>query len=225
MRHIIFDAGPIISFAMNGLLPLIEKLKENFDGEFLITPQVKKEIIDRPLNVKKYKLEALQVRNLFDKGILKDSKTIIPTLKLNQEVSKIMKSVNGALRVTNTREKVKILHEGEASCLALSNLCSCDNLIVIDERTTRMIIESPDKLEKMMERKIRAPLDFDKSSLNVVQNEKIIRSTELIYIAYKKKLFDFETNKESLGAALYALKFKGTAISSGEIEEIKKIAE
>ena len=32
MKYLIFDAGPIISLTMNGMLPIIEKLKGVFDG-------------------------------------------------------------------------------------------------------------------------------------------------------------------------------------------------
>ena len=47
MKYLIFDAGPIISMTMNGLLPLIEKLKNECGGcEFVLTPAVKKEVID-----------------------------------------------------------------------------------------------------------------------------------------------------------------------------------
>ena len=54
MKYLIFDAGPIISLTMNGLLPILEKLKKVFDGEFILTPSVKSEVIDRPMRIKKY---------------------------------------------------------------------------------------------------------------------------------------------------------------------------
>ena len=54
MKYLIFDAGPIINFAMNGSLDILRKLKQNFDGEFLITKEVKYEIIDHPQSIKKY---------------------------------------------------------------------------------------------------------------------------------------------------------------------------
>jgi hypothetical protein len=51
---------------------------------------------------------------------------------------------------------------------------------------------------------------------------KIIRSTELIYVAYKKGLIKIK-DKNILDALLYALKFKGCAISNEEISQIKKL--
>ena len=45
-KYLIFDSGPLINFAMNGILHVLERLKKEFDGEFIITKEVKKEIID-----------------------------------------------------------------------------------------------------------------------------------------------------------------------------------
>ena len=32
MKHLIFDAGPLINFSMNGILHIFKKLKQNFKG-------------------------------------------------------------------------------------------------------------------------------------------------------------------------------------------------
>src|SRR3989344_3052577 len=135
MKYLIFDSGPIISLTMNGLLPILEKLKNNFKGEFIITPQVKREVIDRPLEIKKYSLEALQVKDLLDRNVFKLSSEIISDQKLEKEIKRILKIANGILRTEQTGEKIKIIQEGEAACLAFSNLCNSENVIVIDERT------------------------------------------------------------------------------------------
>ena len=70
-KYLIFDAGPLINFSMNGLVDILEKLQKEFKGEFLITKEVKEEIIDNPLNIKKFELEALRLETLFKKGIIK----------------------------------------------------------------------------------------------------------------------------------------------------------
>ena len=67
MKYLIFDSGPLINFALNGLLPLLKKLKKEFKGEFLITKEVKNEIIDYPQNIKRFELEALQLKQLLKK--------------------------------------------------------------------------------------------------------------------------------------------------------------
>jgi len=223
MRYLIFDSGPIISLTMAGLLPVLEKLKKIFPGEFIITPQVKIEVIDKPIKIKKYKLEAIQVRNLLERGIIKLSSDIIPDQKLGSEIKKILKTTNGVLRTTKDKEKIKIIHKGEASCLALSNLCKKESVIVIDERTTRILTESPENLEELMERKLHTPLELEYSLIKDFKNFKFIRSTELIFLAYKKDLISMKKDNEVLDALLYGLKFRGAAISGKEIEEIKKL--
>lgn len=236
MKYLIFDAGPIISLAMNGMLPVIEKLKEVFEGEFILTPQVKNEVVDRPMKIKKFKLEAIHVKDMIDRGIFKMSSEIVSNQKLNKEIKQILKLTNGVLRNAQTGGKIKIIHDGEAACLAFSNLCGADStiansdkkagarsVIVIDERTTRMLTEAPQNLEKMMERKLHTPLIMEPSLLNGLKNFKFIRSAELLFIAYKKDLIPIKKNKDLLDALLYGVKFKGCAISSVEIEEMKKL--
>jgi len=224
MKYLVFDAGPIISLTLNGMLPVIEKLKGVFEGEFILTPDVRREIIERPMKIKKFKLEALQVTDLIEKGIFKLSGDVIPDQKLDKEIKKVLKNANGVLKSTATGEKIKIIHDGEASCLAFVNLVKEDAVIVIDERTTRMLTEAPENLEEMMEKKLHTPLDPNLSLLEGMKKFKFIRSAELLYIAYKKDLIGVKKEKELLDALLYGVKFKGCAISSGEIEEMKRLA-
>jgi len=223
MKYLIFDAGPIISMTMNGMLPIIEKLKGIFDGEFILTPHVRKEVVDKPMKIKKFKLEAIQVNDMIERGVFKMSNAVISNQKLDMETKKILKTTNGVLRTTQTGEKIKIIHDGEASCLAFSNLCGADNVIVIDERTTRMLTEAPQNLETMMEKKLHTSLDAELSLLNELKKFKFIRSAELLFVAYKKNLIPIKKNKDLLDALLYGVKFKGAAISSVEIEEMKKL--
>jgi len=224
MKYLIFDAGPIISLTMNGMLGIVEKLKGVFDGEFVLTPAVKREVVDRPMKIKKFKLEALRVNDMIERGVFKMSGGIVPQGKLEREKKRILKVVNGVLRVTATRKKIEIIHDGEAACLAFANLCGCDNVIVIDERTTRMLSEAPEDLERMMEKKLHVPLDADVESLKELKGFRFIRSAELLYVAWKKGLVHVKKSRDLLDALLYGVKFKGCAISSGEIEEMKKLA-
>ncbi len=223
MKYLIFDAGPIISLTMNGMLPVLERLKDVFDGEFILTLAVKREVVDRPMKIKKFKLEALQVADMIERGVFKMSSDIVSNQKLDREMKKILKTANGALRSTATGEKIAIIQEGEAACLAFVNLCKKDAVIVIDERTTRMLTEAPHNLESMMERKLHTPLDSNLSLLEGMKNFKFIRSAELLYVAWKKDLIGVRRDKELLDALLYGVKFKGCAISSVEIEEMKKL--
>ncbi len=219
-KFLIFDAGPIISLTMNGLLDILEKLKQNFNGKFIVTPQVKKEIIDRPSKIKKYELEAVRVKNLFDKGVLTDATEFVSVNFLKKETKKALDNANKALKAN---QRLNLIHEGEASCLAFSKICNKENVIVIDERTTRMISEDPEALQHLMEKKLHTKITLDNRRLKILKGFKFIRSSELLYIAYKKNLFEMPKTKQLLDALLYGVKYKGTAISSKEIEDIKKL--
>lgn len=221
-KFLIFDAGPFISLAMNGLIDIIEKLKQNFDGEFIITPDVRREVIEKPLKIKKYELEGVRMKNLLEKGVLKLSSDYISNNILEKEKKLIMNSANSMFIAKG--EKIELIQEGEASCLAFSRLCKCDNVIVIDERTTRMLTEAPQNIKRLMEKKLHVKLKLITDNSKLFKNIKFIRSAELLYVAYKKNLFDLKKDKTLLDALLYGVKYKGTAISSREIEEMKAMA-
>lgn len=222
MKYLIFDSGPIISFTMNGLLDVFEKLKKIFPGEFIITPQVKRELVDKPLRIKRYELEALKVQDLIERGILKMSSTIVPNNLLEKETFRILGIANNSFQAN---ERINLIQTGEASCLAFANLCKCENVIVIDERTTRMLTESPENLKNIMENKLHTKIKVSQDNLKRLRDFKFIRSPELAYIAYTKNLFTLKEDKTLLDAILYGLKFKGAAISSDEIERMKRLAQ
>lgn len=106
--------------------------------------------------------------------------------------------------------------------------------MVIDERTLRLLVENPKKLEKVLESRLRTNIKMNKKNVDkfkeLTQDIKIMRSTELAYIAYKlnllnryitaKKVLDPTLKKELLEGALWALKLKGCSISGEEINEM-----
>ena len=221
MKNLIFDAGPIINFAMNGLLPVLEKLKKEFNGEFLITKEVKYEIIEHPLMIKKYELEALQIKDLFERKIIKyadiSNKQIDELRNKREQIIAIANSMFNA-----NGKDIHLLDKGECATLALSLILKENNAIVIDERTTRMLCENPENLRKLMEKKFHTSVKAKKENYDFFKRFKIIRSTELAYIAYKKKLLNIKDDK-LLEALLYGLKFKGCSISDEEINELKRL--
>jgi len=220
MKILILDAGPLISLSLNGLLHTIEILKEKFsDVVFVVTPSVKKETIDNALLIKKYKLEAVKLQTMIDKKILNLSSDFVSNNALDKEEKRILKLTNSSYKADG--KFLSIVHSGEASCLAFANLCKCDNLIVIDERATRLFTESPENLKQIMERKLHTPVLMSSKNFREFEHFKFIRSTELVYFAYKNNLYDYKKNNSTLDALLYALKYSGVAISSKEINEMK----
>jgi len=223
-KIILFDASTLITFAMNGLLPELKELRKIFKGKFIITQEVKKEIIDKPITIKRFELEALKLKELLDEKIIE-----MPScLGINEEI--ISKETNEILRISNITfygrgEDIHIIDLGEASCLALSRILDekkIENVIAVDERTTRILGEKPENLEKLLQKKLHTKITFKKENFGFFKGFKFIRSAELVYVAYKKGLVKLK-NGMVLDALLWAVKFKGCAISEDEIREIKKL--
>jgi len=220
-KYIIFDSGPIINFAMNGILPILRKLRAGFGGEFLITKEVKQEIIDTPLNIKKYELEALQIKQLFDEGVIKHADLTGEQVdELRNKREEIMNTANTTF-FSNGRP-IHILERGECAALALSLILNQPNVVAVDERTTRMLCENPENIRKLLQKKLHTNITANKKNYDFFKRFKIIRSTELAYIAYKKGLVEIK-DKRTVEALLYALKYHGCSISEEEIEEVKRM--
>ena len=223
-KAIVFDSGVLISFSMNGLTDLIRDLKRIFRGKFLITLEVRREGIDTPLRMKSYELEALKIKQLLDEGVLE-----MPS-SLGIKDEEITKKTNEILDVANTffvgnGRDIHLLDVGESSALALSRILTekgIKNILAIDERTTRMIVEKHENLREFLEKKLHVRIKVNHENLKFFDGFKIVRSPELAYVAYKKGLVKIK-DKEVLDALLYAMKFKGAAISSEEIEEMKRL--
>jgi len=218
-KALIFDSSAIITLALNDLLYILEPLKKKFRGEFYIAPSVKQEIIDKPLTEKRFMLEALFIKKLLEKNIL----THYYNNAIQKEEERILETANTIFQ--SDRGAVKILHHGEASCLALFKEIDADKkAIVIDERTTRMLCEAPWNLRRLLESKLHAKIDAKVDNYSFFQNFNLIRSSELGLMAFKLGIIDLPGKKEEvLEALLYASRFKGCAISSKEIEEAKNL--
>ena len=225
MKYLIFDAGPLINFSMNGLLDSFEKLKQTFKGEFLITKEVKKEIIDHPKTVKRFELGAIRLEQLYNKGVFK-------LADINQEeVDELRRLRDNFLQKANSMFKTKkrevhLLDRGECAALALSTILKRKNNedvpLVIDERTTRILCENPENLKKLMEKKLHTSIKANTSSYDLFKGFKIIRSTELAYMIHKKDLFKLDHPK-AFEAIVYGLKFKGCSISEKEVQALSRM--
>jgi len=224
MKALIFDSGSLINLSMNGLLYIVEDLKKIFKGKFLITRAVKYEIIDRPINVQRFELGALQIQSLLDKGVLELPTAVkIDEQEIERETKELMDIANHFINVGD--HWVNLVSPAEISCLALSNELKregWETMIAIDERTTRLLGEDPQKLEQLMSEKLHQRAQIVAKDLRVFNQYRFIRSSELVFVAYKKNLLRLE-GKKALEAALYATKFKGSSISFEEIEQMKKL--
>jgi hypothetical protein len=224
-KVIIFDASTLITLAMNGLLEELRGLKKIFNGKFIIPLGVKSEIIDRPITIKRFELEALKLKQLLDEKVIE-----LPT-SVGIKSSDVLAGTNKILEQANSTflgrgKPVHIVDLGESACLALSELLTknkIENIVAIDERTTRLLCEKPENLEELLRKKLHTNVISNKENYQFFKEFKIIRSSELVYLAFKKNLVKLKDGDKILDALLYAVKFKGCSISEQEIEEIKKL--
>lgn len=223
-KVIIFDASTLISFAMACLYDEFRELKKNFDGKFLITKEVKEEVIDKPMKIQRFQLEAIRLQQLIDEKILEMPESIgVATKQVSDRTKKLMELANDTF--VGGKDKIKLIDLGESSCMALGQILNekgVNNVLAIDERTLRNLCEAPESLKKFLEKKMHTKVYINRENLAAFKDFKIIRSVELVYIAYKKNLVG-KKEKKLLEALIYALKFKGCAVSYEDIDEIKKL--
>jgi len=223
-KAIIFDAGTLISLSMNGLIDELEDLKKLFKGKFIITKEVKYEVIDRPINIKRFEMEAMNIQRLMDEGTIE----MPSAFGLNEKI--ITKGAQEIMNLANSTfsqgdKYIHLVELGETSSLSASKLLTekgIENVIAIDERTMRMLCEKPENLRNLYKKKFHVPITYKKENLKNFQGYKIIRSCELIYMAHKKGLTDLK-GKKALEAYIYALRFKGCSISTDEIKEMARM--
>ena len=226
MKSLIFDAGPIISLATNNLLWILEPLKKNFSGKFYITEAVKKELVDRPLEIKKFKFEAIQVERLIENGTLE----IIGNNFINQETPSLLDTANEIFRAFNNY--MRIVHFAEMSVIAAAKSINAD-AIVIDEKTTRFLMENPKTLEYILKKTLHTSIDINQNNLKEFRNKtigiKTIRSVELATIAFEQGILnDYITKipdakKNLLESVLWGVKLNGCAVSKSEIDQIVRL--
>lgn len=230
-KIIVFDTGPIISLTINSLLWILEDLRKEYKGEFYITPAVYDELINKPLSTRKYKLEALQVLPYITKGTLKVYNNL-PIISIAKELDM---RANHTFKVEGT--DVQIVHRGEIEAVATAIFLKAD-AIAIDERTTRHLIESPEKIAQHMENTMHKNVTINEENLKrvkeLVGGLKVIRSVELVTIAYEKGLLKKYTENAAtrivpnikqavLEGALWGVKLNGCSVKEEEINDILRM--
>lgn len=224
MKILVLDSGILINLSMNGLLYLIEGLKKISGVSFVITKDVKYETVDRPIGIPRFELGALSIKYLLESGIVQLSQDIgITEEKINPLTNKYMELANHA--VQSRGQYIQVVSNAEMSCLALSKLLTdkkIENMIGLDERTTRILAEKPQNMEHLMSDKLHQSISIQKDKLKEFSQFRFIRSSELVYVAYKKGLLKI-TGPKVLEAALFATKFHGSSVSFEEINQLKKL--
>lgn len=224
MKALLFDTGPIISITMNHILWMIEPLKKHFGGEFYITPAVKREIIDKPLTIKRFALEAIQVLDLVEENVLK----VLDT-RYVKEAQELLELANGCYQARGTN--LHIVDLGEIEILTAAKALEVP--VVIDERTVRLMLENPKALAKLLEERLNTAIVYNPNKVDQFQRRladiKIIRSVEVVAAAFKLGLFDKfvpqipQGKNFLLDALLWGVKTEGCSVLSDEISELKRL--
>ncbi|OIO43181.1 hypothetical protein COU56_02060 [Candidatus Pacearchaeota archaeon CG10_big_fil_rev_8_21_14_0_10_31_9] len=225
MKVVIFDSGVLITLSMNSLLDMLVDLRKVFKGKFVITREIEEEIVKKPLTIKKYKLGAIRLRKLINDKILEFPESLgIDSSEVRKVSYDILKQTNSIYFSKN--HPVHIIDTGEASALALSKILrqkKIENIIAVDERTTRILCEKPENLREILENKLHTKIEEKGQIDKDLQSIFFIRSTELVYIAFKKGLIE-DQSKDMLDALLYGTKFKGASVSGSEIKEMERLS-
>jgi len=227
MKVLVFDTSTIITLSLNNLLHILPDLKHRFNGQFLITEDVKREIIDKPLSSRRFKLEALQIQQLILDGTLE-----IYGQSIEKQTQHLLNLSNSIFKAKGNY--IKLVDKAEVESLVLASLLQ--GTYVVDERTMRMLVEDPEGLKEIFKRKLHTNIAIDKNNLNELQKEikvNIIRSSELVTVAYSKGMLNNLTKKdhlshenlkkELLDGLLWGAKLNGCAITEQEIKQIERI--
>lgn len=224
MKTILFDTGTIISLTTTNLLWILEEFKKK--ANLAITIGVKRELVDRPLETRRFKFEALQVQSLIDRGILTVLKDDI-IIKKAQEISNLANSILSA-----HGQNIKIVQIGEMETVAAAVLYKAD-AIAVDERITRTMLENPHGLHLLMEKRLHMQLKHNEPALHAFEEAtrhiSIIRSIELVTIAYEQGLLDKfivsipNSRRELLESILWSVKLNGCSVTEDEIDAIVKM--
>ncbi len=226
MESLVFDSSTLISISSNCMLGVLNRLRKDFDVEFLIGPSVMTETIERAIYSKKFRTEGFRLLELVKSGVLK----VFEHKGLRKATDEVLKCSNSIYKAKDNY--VQIIQRGEAEALAISRLRGASS-IAVDERTTRLLIEDPESLLKHLGKKLHTNVEIDSAGLRRLESciikSKIIRSTEIIAFAFEKGYFrGFETKVvldiedrryKILEGLLWGLKLEGCSISESEIKD------
>jgi len=226
MKVIVFDTGPIISLTTNNLLGLLTNLKDHYSGSFYLTNSIRKELIERPLETKKFKFEALQVLRCIHANVLE----VFDSNELRKKTFHLLSLANGCFKAEG--KFIQMVHFAEISGVAASILNDAE-AFVVDERNTRLLIEDPMRLKEILSNKLHTNISVDRKNLNefreMTKGIKLIRSVELVTVAYELGLLDKylvnipNAKRTLLEAVLWGVKLNGCSVSEREISDIVRI--
>lgn len=225
-RYIVCDSGSLITFTSSCASDLLYFFKSKFNITFVIPPSVEEEVVLYPLRkgIKKYMQSALKIRQAIDDKVVR----VMQVDDLAHIRDHLLNIGNNLFYARG--KPLHLVDIGEMEMIALAKEIGSDS-IVLDERTTRMLIEAPFRLKEHMEEELKINIMVNKANLQEFSKHceglSAFRSSELLILGYEngffKKYGDLE--KEMLEAVLYSFRFNGCSISFDEIVSYVRWAE
>jgi len=214
---LVVDSSSLISLSESCIFDILGELSK-LGLRFVVPKAVMEESVYSPLKIKRFELNAIRINRGVEKGWLH-------VAELNEQDRKVLQKImeNANTCFISKRGPVKIIHEGEAETLAIINRIGAKGM-VIDERTTRMLIEEPLALKRLLQRrrkeKIRINVERAKFFKSEFKKLTIVRSAELVALAYEKGILQRALGdaKHVLEGVLYSVKYSGCALSTEEID-------
>ncbi|MFA5106063.1 MAG: hypothetical protein WC506_03825 [Candidatus Micrarchaeia archaeon] len=214
---IICDSSSLIALTDTCFLPALSVLSNHLNGNFIIPQSVEDECVNTPVNNKNYALNALRIKHAIDRGVIR-----VCAIDASQGAREIMGVANGIFYLSG--KPLALIQLGESEILALCGSFGIKN-VLIDERTTRLLIESPLSLKDHFEEEFGRSIGVNEENLrkfeSMTKGLSLFRSSEILITAYEKGYFSSldKLQVRTLEAALYSLKFSGCSISFEEISD------
>ena len=185
--------------------------------EYLMPKGVWEETVGKALHIDRFRMEGVMLDQKIKQGVFK----VIDDDKVRELANDILSKINNCFFAKG--KAIELIHKGEAEMIALAKLQGIKYL-AIDERTTRILIESPEEQKRILENKLHVKIKVDQKRLDefksMVNGLKIIRSVDILVRAYDMDLFGVEESRQRdlLRGILWECKNLGCAITRKEID-------
>ncbi|MBT4446275.1 hypothetical protein HOA92_03385 [archaeon] len=225
---LLVDAGPIITLALSQLLWILEPLRQKTGMTFYITPAVYSELVEKPQTIRRFQFEALHVQKLLREGTIQ-----LYSKKISkQTTTRLTRLANNSFQIKEG--PLEILQAGELETLALA--METNAAMLMDERTLRLLIEKPTGMKRLLEgrkrKRVKSNPEILKQFQALVGRPSIIRSVELIAVAFEFGIIDSflpeisptkdlnAAKRQLLESVLWNAKYHGASVIDHEIDEI-----
>ncbi|MFH0971345.1 MAG: hypothetical protein V1835_02145 [Candidatus Micrarchaeota archaeon] len=216
----VLDSSALISLSESCVVSVLRHLKEKSKARFAAPESVFVESVERPAKTRQHGFSAVRIKKLFSEGI-------VEKITASQEKTRdILNTANNLFFVGNVA--LELIQVGEAECAAVIG-DNPDMCMIIDEKTLRLLIESPNKLRAVLEGEYGEKIKIDGKMLekwqHMTRGIKVLRSVEVLGVAVEKGYFRSFGEDENLAyhSAVFALRGFGCSLTNSELNEFEQL--